>query len=208
MFARVTLHGKWDLGKNKTEITDNDAIYLEECLEETLAPILAKCRKQRLSAVVSAAELAINDMLPSELKPNRPDKKRKEPPRQGEKKGRKDNRFADDASDSSTGPTRGSSKASRISFDLVENLKDEHGADVIGQVKRSGKQIVVQIRSNLPAIKELIDRKNFEPLYLIGLQIYAEGISRINQELDLADYGAHVFQLLNLQSAHKKLSAA
>ncbi len=208
MFARVTLHGKWSLGKNKTELTDEDSVYLEDSLEEILAPILEKCRKQRLSAVVSAAEVAINDMLPSDLKPNRPEKKSKEPPRQGDKKGRKEPRLVKDGSDSSTGPTRGSSKSSRISFDLVPNLKDQHGADVIGQVKRNGKQVVVQVRSNQPEIKDLIERKNFGPLYLIGLQIYAEGIRRINCELDLSDYGAHVFQLINMQGEHKKLSAA
>lgn len=208
MFARVILHGKWSLGKNKTELTDEDAALLEDQVEEILAPILEKCRKQRLSAVVSAAEVAINEMLPCDLRPNRPEKKRTDPPRQGDKKGKKETKLVTDASDSSTGPTRGASKASKISFDLVPNLKDEHGADVIGQVKRNGKQVVVQIRSNEPNIKELIERKSFGPLYLIGLQIYAEGIRRINSELDLCDYGAHVYQLINMQSHNKKLSVA
>jgi Histidine kinase-, DNA gyrase B-, and HSP90-like ATPase len=208
IFARVVLHGDWGLGKNKTEITDQYKDELENRLYEILAPILESGRKTSMTARVSEATDALNGMLPDVLRPAKIEKKKdkKEETRVGQKRGRNSGGAIKNAPENNNGMRRGKA-APVVAFEFVPNLQ-VNGAHTFGCVVGSGKNIVVQIRGNDPVVTRLVNKGDIGALYRIGLLIYAQGINRIQPQLDLDDFGVHVLSLIGMQSNYENTDKA
>lgn len=63
LYGWVHLGPEWEVGKNKTEITDPLKGVLVKAIEEVCAPLLAAARKQHLAAVIQDLVLDLNPYL-------------------------------------------------------------------------------------------------------------------------------------------------
>ena len=63
LYGWVHLGPEWEIGKNKTEITDPLKAELVQAIEEICAPLLAAARKQHLAAVIQDLVLDLNPYL-------------------------------------------------------------------------------------------------------------------------------------------------
>lgn len=63
LYGWVHLGPEWEVGKNKTEITDPLKAELVKAIEQVCAPLLAAARKQHLAAVIQDLVLDLNPYL-------------------------------------------------------------------------------------------------------------------------------------------------
>lgn len=199
--ARVELSGTWHFHKFKNELTSEaERDELEEALSNALQPILEKCDTASMDAKLARVADAINAGLPDDLSLRRPEKKRTEPPRQGNKDGTIGEVDKDKAT--SEGPAK-SKRPPRDQLVITFDGRDEQ--DGIGALREGGRFIHVDLSKDNPFVSELVahrdERLITDCLRALALMIYEAERKKTTGQDQLAglDFGRRVATHLRAQ---------
>lgn len=174
LFARVQLHGHWELSRFKDDISHDPRFdELNEKVEGILRPILDQCREASMDMVVREMEMRLNDRLPKEYRPAKPVKRHP----QG-RKGRKRNKHhgeTKDGEENDQGPARKPSRSHGIKISF-EDIGEDYG---FGRFERSGRSTKtgrISLAKDNPHIAALLTNRDTdaatENIYQIAIGLY------------------------------------
>jgi hypothetical protein len=201
LFARVQLHGHWNLGVYKDDLPDEgQRSELDIAVNARLLPLLEKCQEAGFDAKLDRIEASINSKLPEEMAA-RPRRSKQARSTDGEKFGRHGGKVAPDKTTDEEGPAK--TRRSRPSPVLLITLEECAEQDGVGAADRTNpSQHRVRLARDNSTIKLILDSTDekaaVQSLLTIALCIYRA--DRGSQaELPFEAFGQSVAKLLAIQ---------
>lgn len=199
-FARVTLVGDWGLSRFKNEILDSDEPTLRLLLEEAWRHLLEQCEAATMNAVVDSMTERLNAMLPPDLIPVRPERKRPPGPPQPPRPPGPPHRPS--VPDGPPGVARRrAAPRNQLLIEFMPELNNEYGYGVFLQ----GTPSRIQLARDNPHIATWLSMRDqaagAASLYGIAMMLYVQARQAIQGDLFTPDdpFGLKVWKLVAQQ---------
>lgn len=208
LFARVELLGNdWQLGKFKDELVDPFCDDLAEDVCDVLRPLLERCEAETMEADVEEVTQRLNEMLPLELTPVRP--QRRKPRGEGTSREKQKPGMAD-APDAPNGPARSPrSPRETIKIEFTDHPNDEFGYGTVSFAKSRKDPTRIKLTKNNPHVVDLRRTARgrraenilaLRMLYSIAFMLYEEALQeRDPAQLNLIKFGLRVWRHVERQ---------
>lgn len=205
MFARVTLTGRnWHLAKFKDDLTDEDEREeLERVVGDALRPILEKCNAVSMTVKIKELAARVNERLPPELRPSRPNRaKAGSEASSGKRKRGGGDVDKDKSKESSSGPVKSKRQPKNELVIYFEGKDEEQGVGIF----ISGRPNCVNLSPDNALVKQLMEARDqdlaIEMLHALALAIFIDA----QPQRSMFPFGDQLARLLSLQSGTVSIS--